>query len=569
MMMSLFSIGTSSCKKSSGSTPPDPQDTAVIVNPQIDPALAATIGFFNDDWQPVNFTIPSYTDTTVPASAPYIVNIDRSNVLTKIPRSMFGNNGNIWMTQMMTEPVLLDHITKLHPHIIRFPGGSLSNKFFWNALPNQPPSDAPAQLLNASGTPVPAGYWFGKNNESWTLSVDNYYNMLAATGNQGMITINYGYARYGTGPDPVAAAAKLAADWVRYDNGRTKYWEIGNETFGDWEAGYRINTSANQDGQPEYQSGQLYGQHFKVFADSMRKAAIEIGKTIYIGAVTVEAESPAWATQTHRNWNTGMLAAADNSPDYYVIHSYYTPYNANSNATEILSSASAETGKMINFVKQAIQTAGKQVKPVAMNEWNIFAVNSRQMVSHVNGLHADILLGEALTNNYGMTARWDLANGWENGNDHGMFNIGDEPNGVPKWEPRPAFFHMYFFRKFLGDRLVKSSISNAAELKTYASSFTSGETGVTLINTSTTDRTVEIKVQNFRKGARYYWYTLTGGTDNGEFSGKVYVNGKTSLHASGGPANYHSLKAYSASTANGIFVTVPRRSAIFMVIDNQ
>jgi hypothetical protein len=104
--------------------------------------------------------------------------------------------------------------------------------------------------------------------------------MLQQSNNQGLITINYGYARYGTGTNPVSAAAHLAADWVRYDNGRTKYWEIGNENFGNWEAGYRINVADNKDGQPEYITGDLYGQHFRVFADSMRKAATEIGKQI-------------------------------------------------------------------------------------------------------------------------------------------------------------------------------------------------------------------------------------------------------------------------------------------------
>jgi hypothetical protein len=55
--------------------------------------------------------------------------------------------------------------------------------------------------------------------------------MLQQTNNKGMITVNYGYARYGTGTNPAAKAAHLAADWVRYDNGRTKYWEIGNECY--------------------------------------------------------------------------------------------------------------------------------------------------------------------------------------------------------------------------------------------------------------------------------------------------------------------------------------------------
>src|SRR5690606_22506885 len=215
------------------------------------------------------------------------ITIDASAIITKVPRGIAGNNSNLWMTQIVTENALMNHINQLKPHIIRFPGGSISDIFFWNAEKNSPPADAPAQLVKADGSKEAAGYWYGKNNESWTFSVNNYYQLLQTTGNTGMITINYGYARYGTSADPVAAAAHLAADWVRFDNGRTKYWEIGNENFGDWEAGYRIDPALNKDGQPEYSSGQLYGKHFKVFADSMRKAAQEVGTAIKIGRAHV------------------------------------------------------------------------------------------------------------------------------------------------------------------------------------------------------------------------------------------------------------------------------------------
>ncbi|HEX2848781.1 MAG TPA: alpha-L-arabinofuranosidase [Chitinophagaceae bacterium] len=555
------------CKKNSGTTPdPDPPVTPPVIKPQVDPPLANTIGFFMDDWQPRTFTPPAYIDITIPAAASYTVTIDYSDVITKIPRSLFGNNANTWMTQMVTEPGLMTDIKNLHPHIIRFPGGSISDIFFWNSQPGVPPVDAPAGLLNAAGASAAAGYWFGKNNANWTLSVDNYYSMLQQTGNQGIITVNYGYARYGTSANPVAAAAHLAADWVRYDNGRTKYWEVGNENFGDWEAGYRINLADNHDGQPEYVSGQLYGQHFRVFADSMRKAAAETGKTIHIGAVTVEAESPTWATATHRNWNTGMLGAAGNSADFFVIHSYYTPFNTNSNATDILNSATTETKKNIDFVINALQTAAK---PVVLDEWNIFATGSKQPVSHINGLHADLLLGELMKNKYGMACRWDLANGWDNGNDHGMFNNGDEPDGVPRWNPRPVFYHMYYFRKFLGDRLLSSSVANTADIVSYASSFSSGDLGVALINKSASDKIIQLDIKNFIPGSRYYWYTLTGGSDNGEFSRKVYINGVTSTYASGGPQDYMSIKANSAVTAHGMRVRVPSRSAVFIAVDHK
>jgi hypothetical protein len=556
------------CKKNNdppagGSGTEPPQE----IKPQVDPPIAGSIGFFMDDWQPKTFVIPSFTETNIPAASSGTVTIDYSNVVTKVSRSLFGNNANTWMTQMVTEPALINHLKNLKPRIIRFPGGSISDIFFWNRNPGEAPADAPATLLNAAGASNAAGYWFGKNTAGWTLSVDNYYSVLQQTGSEGIITINYGYARYGTGINPVAAAAHLAADWVRYDNGRTKYWEIGNENFGDWEAGYRINKANNQDGQPEFLTGQLYGQHFKVFADSMRKAAAEIGKTIRIGAVMIESETPVWATPTQSTWNAGLLGSINNAPDFHVAHSYYTPYNANSNAADILNSATTETKKNIEFIAKAVQTAGAIARPVVLDEWNIFAAGSKQQVSHINGLHADLVIGELLQQEYGLACRWDLANAWENGNDHGMFNNGDEPDGVPKWNPRPVFYHMYFFQQFLGDRLVSSGTGTATEITSYASSFSSGELGVVLVNKSTSDKIMELDIKNFKKGKMFYWYTLSGGSDNGEFSRKVLVNGVTSTTASGGPENYTSIKANAASTDKGIRVRIPSRSAVFLCVD--
>lgn len=498
-----------------------------------------------------------------------VVNINTASVITKVPPTLFGNNTNIWMTQMVTEPVLLNHITNLQPGILRAPGGSLSNLYFWNAPKNAPPSDAPPQLLNATGTSSPAGYWYGKNTESWTLSLDNYYKVLQQTGSQGIICVNYGYARYGTSSDPVATAAHLAADWVRYDNGRTKYWEIGNENFGGWEAGYRINTSANKDGQPEFITGELYGKHFKVFADSMRKAAQQIGKTIYIGAVMVEAPPQSWNTNTVKTWNSGLLSQVNNSPDFYIAHSYYTPYKTNIKAAEILATAPTVTRSMVDFVTQAIQSSGQQLKPVALTEWNIFSTGSKQQVSHIAGMHATMVLGELLKNKMGQASRWDLANGWDNGNDHGLFNIGDEPDGAPRWNPRPAFYYMYYFQKILGDRFISSSVVSNSDIVSYASSYSSGEVGVTLVNKALQDQTVQIKVQNFNAGGRFYWYTLVGGNDNGEFSRKVFVNGRGPSGVSGGPGNYSSLRAYSATTQNGIYITLPAMSVVNVIIEKK
>ena len=550
------------CKKSSQTDPaPDPDPVPV------DPPVANTIGFFLNDWQPKTFTAPVFQETALPNTAATIfITVDAADIITKIPESITGQNANSWMTQMVTETSLMSHLTNLHPGIIRFPGGSISDLYFWNALPNQKPADAPDSLLDANGNKTPGGYWFGKNNDSWTISLDNYYNMLQLTGSEGMITVNYGYARYGTGSNPVARAAHLAADWVRYDNGRTKYWEIGNETNGTWEAGYRINTASNMDGQPAIITGALYGQHVKVFVDSMKKAAQEIGKTIYISAYLLEKQPEGWQTPTDQSWNTGVLAQSNNTADYYTIHSYYTPYQTNAGAAEILNTASVNTTAMANYVKTSLANAGATVKPIALTEWNITSQGSMQQVSFINGMHATILMAEAIKNKYGQTSRWDLANGWSNGNDHGLFNIGDEPGGVSKWNPRPAFYYMYYFNKTIGDRLLNTTV--VGKLLAYGSSFSSGAKSVIIINKENAAVTANITLKNASQGTRLYWYTLTGGTDNGEFSRKVFVNGIGPTEPTGGPASvYKNLKALSSPIQGAMKVFMPARSVAYVVIE--
>lgn len=558
-----------SCGKNKVQPPEPPGDTTVVVKPVTDPPIAATMGFFLTDWQAKTFTAPSFTEVpAVTAPATNIVTVDASSVITKIPGTIFGHNANTWMTPMVTEPLFLNHVTQLQPHIIRWPAGSGSDVYFWNQPQGVLPADAPRQIMDKEGVLKDPGYWFGKINTNWSASLDQYYSVLQQTGSRGIITVNYGYARYGTSNDPVAAAAHLAADWVRYDNGRTQYWEIGNENYGDWEWGYRIDLSKNKDGQPEYLTGKLYAQHFKVFVDSMQKAATEIGKKIYIGATLVESPSQGWQTNTVKTWNSGMLPELGDKHDFYVVHNYFTTYNANSNAAEVINAAHTVPATMMDFILQTLQTAGAPVKPIALTEWNMWANGSKQQVSNTSGIFAVLVMAEALKNKYGLAARWDLLNSWSNGDDHGLFSDGNEP-GIPKWTPRPSFYYMYFFQKMLGDRFIPASVKNSVAIIPYASSYSSGQINVTLINTSKSAVTTEIKFNNFNIGNRFYWYSLEGGNDNGEFSRKVFVNGAGPTLEAGGPSGYAILKAYSTTTINGLKVTVPPLGAVCLVADKK
>ncbi len=559
-----------SCKKEKTPAPVTPPP--VITGPDsipTDPTTEASIGFFMNNWVPKTFAVPAtFTNRVAPtAAADAIITINTGEVVTKIAPTFFGNNANTWIGQVGTDALFTSQLNTFAPRIIRAPGGSLSDVYFFNGPKDVPPADAPDTLLDGSGVKYKVFYWYGKNTESWTQSIDNYYTLLQTTNSKGLITVNYGYARYGRGPKPAESAAHLAADWVRYDNGKTKYWEIGNESAGSWEAGYRIDITKNKDGQPEFISGSLYGQHFKIFADSMRKAALEIGSTIYIGAQLIQTGSTS--NTIDATWNSGYFAQAGNKADYYVVHDYFTPYNQNTNAANILSTAFTTTQTDMNWMKTTTSNAGVAMKPIAMTEWNLFAAGSKQNVSHIAGVHAVLTLGEFIKNKYGAAMRWDLANGWANGDDHGLFSNGDEPS-VAKWNPRPAFYHMYFFQQYTGDRLLSSSVLGASEITAIATSFTSGQKGVALINTGTTSKIAELNFKYFTPGSKFYYYVLSGAGDNGEFSRQVVINGKGASNGiAGGPSDYTSISMYSTATTGGIKISVPERSVVFAIVDKR
>ncbi|MEZ5103144.1 MAG: T9SS type A sorting domain-containing protein [Draconibacterium sp.] len=511
-------------------------------------------GFFIDDWQPKQVVIPNFSEAIKPESdADVKVTLSLLDTIAKVSPYVFGNNVNTYSTIMHNNTGLVNHIRDLNPHVLRYPGGNLSNEFFWDLPANQRPSDIPSTV----------NPWCGMDPSTWTMSVNNYYKLLEMVGCTGIITLNYSYARYGLNDDPVAQAAHYAADWVRYDNGRTKFWEIGNENFGNWQQGYNIDTSLNKDNQPKTINGGLYGQHCRVFIDSLRAAAAENGHTIYIGVQAWESETSWDPVQT--NWNELMMPLIADKADYYIVHNYYTPYDDNSNAQVILNTYK-KSHEFKTSVIADLAEAGYGPAPLALTEWNIFAVRSKQQVSHINGIHSVLVTGELIKDQYGLATRWNLANGWSNGDDHGTFSQGNEP-GIPKFEPRPVFYYLTYMQRYFGDVMLKSSVSGSSAIVSYASAFQNGPLGVVVVNKSTAAKTVKIETGNFTPGNRYYWYTLEGGILEGEFSRQVFVNNQGPTLVAGGPSNYNDIPAWSASTEGGITIEAEPYSVNYIIVE--
>jgi hypothetical protein len=488
------------------------------------------------------------------------VTVNGTDTLGKVSNYLFGNAVAVWVSQDVNNTTLVKHLQVLSPTLIRFPGGSWSDIYFWKGNPG----DLPDSVYSQNDQGVVVKTRFSPQTGSWyPLTVDRYYDLCSQLGCQGLITVNYGYARYGTSANPVAQAAHYAADWVRYDRGRTEFWEIGNENAGPWEAGWRINPARNKDGQPDTITGELYGRHFKVFADSMRAAASEAGATIYIGGQILHFDGTNDGNVADAKWNEGFFKEVGDSADFYVMHNYFG--NKTTTIKNQLNEARTAINQNISFIRQDIADKQAFSKPIALTEWNLDDPGTLKdaKTSIANGMQAVVLLGEMMNNNFGMSARWLVANSESDG----MFYFGGSTT-IPKWNPRPDFYYLTYMQRFIGDHAISTSSGGNNDILAYATRYSSGHTSVVLVNKGSTDYVVKLDPSNIGVGQKFYVFTLTG-VDNSQWPQSVVINGYGPTVAAWGPLDsLANIPAWAYPIENEIRLASPARSVEFVLADS-
>jgi hypothetical protein len=497
------------------------------------------------------------------ASPDYIIAISENCINTKVSDYILGLNSTTYTGDYLNDSTLLSYLKEFAPQLIRFPGGDASNMYFFNGLPE----DLPESALTFDGEWT--DFMDGTKNENWRMNTNKYYTLLEEIGAKGFITVNYPYARYGLSENPVATAASLAADWVRYDNGRTNFWEIGNETYACWEGGFRIDTSSNIDGQPEYVNGTLYGQHLKVFADSMRAAAKEIGSNIYIGAVFADSDD-IWdgsGKGITKSWNTKLaeelrLDDGSNYADFISVHSYFlnkgetTPF-------EILSTQHVSE-EIKNYVYRNLNEAGVEKVPSALTEWNI---KEPHQTTHIGGMQSVAAICSMIENGFEAAMYFAIKDYWrKESGDFGMFSHHDPDH--PNSNPYPSYYHQYFLNKVLGETILEIEASPQDDsIFCFASNSHHGEIGIVLINKSEESKQVRIDVNSIKADKEYLWYHIKGGDEKNVWTESVVINGNTNAKKiKGGPDIPGSIPPWKGSGSEYIDITIDGLSAVYLLI---
>jgi len=390
------------------------------------------------------------------APPPAVVNVTVSpkERIRKVDRRMFGLNAAVW-DGAYASPNTTALLTELGNQALRFPGGSLSDVYHWETNRSERPD----------GTP---------ENFEWATSFDEFVAVAAATRAAVYITANYG-----TGTPEEAAA------WVNYANKvkrhNVRYWEIGNENYGTWEA----------DRNTRPHDPVTYATRFKEYWRQMKA----VDPSIKIGAVVVTGEDsfanytdhPVTNPRTgvaHNGWTPVLLDTLKQlgvTPDFVVYHRYEQGPGGESDIF-LLNSASSwnnDATQLRQMLDDYLGTKSKKVELTVTEHNSVFSNPGKQTTSLVNGLFYADAMGNLLKTEFNAMLWWDLRNGQEGGNnnastlygwrrygDYGIVSAADPAGPADRY---PTFYVNKLLKNFArgGEKVVKAS-SDYGSLGVYA-----------------------------------------------------------------------------------------------------
>jgi len=285
--------------------------------------------------------------------------------LATVPDTAVGVNHAVWDSQLGTDPVA-DLYAKAGVGMMRYPGGSYGDIYHWR------------------DNTAPGGY-VAPNTD-----FDTFMGGVRRAGAQPIIIADYG-----------SGTPQEAADWVRYANVTkgygAKYWEIGNELYGNGHYGSDWETDQHADKSPT-----AYADGVVAYSEAMKA----VDPTVKIGAVlTTPANWPDGLVGggDSATWNQTVLSIAASHIDFVILHWYPTGPTA---ADEL--SRPDQVNDMIYLVRQEIgRYAGGRDVGIALTETNT-AVG---MDTQPGALFAAETYASLLANGVFTVDWWDTHNG--------------------------------------------------------------------------------------------------------------------------------------------------------------
>jgi cellulose binding protein with CBM2 domain/fibronectin type III domain protein len=485
------------------------------------------------------------------ATSAATVSVSAGQTLATVPPTAIGTNGSVY-DAALTDAAVPGLLKNAGTGLIRFPGGTSSDTYNWK-----------------TNTDVKSGL-------AQSVDFDQYATLLGQTGAQGMITVDYGTGdAAGATQSPAETGAQFAADWVRYANvthhDGIKYWEIGNEIYGNgtyganWEPDNHCASGTN----PTNCGPAVYAQNVKAYIAAMKA----VDPTIVVGVVlTAPGNWPDGVTNggSPQTWNQTVMSALNGQIGFADVHWY--PQNPGNETDSALLSASSQIPTMVSTLRSQLgQWEGSSTLPIMITETNSVSSNpGKQILSVVNALYLTQDYLGWIQNGVSSVDWWQIHNGIVTGGNtssslYGTATYGDYGilsdascglvNGSQVCEPAadtpfPAYYGMQLLSGFIhpGDTLVSASSSQSL-LKAYSVKAADGSLRVLLVN--------DDPANSYTVGLNYSGFTPASGAPS---VATLAPPGTGITTAAAGSASSQTVAPYSAAVVTlqpGTTVTPP------------
>ncbi len=481
-----------------------------------------------------------------PYGAKVQVKVDATQVLRPVTPYYFGVNAAWYDSKTwFMDPDRIEKARQAGIRFWRWPGGSSSDNYYWDGNYGTHTKD------HENNDP-------SHMNQAWAVSTDDFIDFCRKTNSEAIFTANYAAARY----DSPKAAADLAARWVKHCNQEMKfnvrYWEIGNEVYGNWEEGNKMEGKAQL-------TGDVYGKDLQVIVAAMKKT----DPNIYVGAVVVDADDGGDWTGFHW-WMRDLLPQLKGQADYLILHQYFMwPFTGDVYQNPSNDVLFGNLHKLTDAFKavgvmEDKYAATEKGRPIALTEFNLMNANGHQDIELVNGLFTSEVLGEQIKAGYVASDYWDWKNGLDAklGGEHGMIASGD--NSTTDGTPRPSYYSYALYSRAFGDHFIPSESSDPT-VKVYASKFAGGEIGLVLVNENERNQTVSFDLTGFTPKGKLMGWILSGKDLNEK---QVSWNGEMGPLGGGGPFPIDPIPPYRATykTDKPLQLPIPARSAVGVIL---
>jgi len=393
------------------------------------------------------------------------VRVDAAHIVRTVDARLFGINAVMWDSYLDT-PGTVSALRELEVQALRFPGGSPADDYHWAANRN------------------------GNNLWTWATPFSGFIHVATNIHAQVFITVNYG-----------SGTPEEAAAWVRCANVTNhcgfRYWEIGNENYGNWEH--------DQNSPPH--DAVTYARRAKEYFRQMKAAdpAIKIGVVAAVNwkeraDVLLDAlkqlQIGTFITEGYQGWTPKMLATLKElgvTPDFAICHRYPVSLSGWENDASLLQSTAqwrADAAALRRQLDTYYGAASTNVELLCTENNSIGEKTGKQTTSLVNGLYLADSFGQIVQTEFNSFLWWNLRNmqdrnannspalyGWRQYGDHGIMCGNDTRY--------PTFYTFKLLKYFArgGDRIVRAT-SDDKLLSVYAVRRADGTLALLVINKS-------------------------------------------------------------------------------------